>query len=129
VLVTPFEVAVAPSPATPAKPTAFGSSEELWVDEGVAVEKTVDNTVDWPSEMVTTDPLAEEAEARLSEARVEDGGTTVVWPLDSDVVKGSSDLVMVWTSPFDWVARNKMFRSIEELESVACESVSEVEDA
>jgi hypothetical protein len=79
--------------------------------------------------MATTEPLAEEAEARLSEERVEDGGTTVVCPLDNDVVKGSSDLVMVWTSPLDWVAKNRMFESIEELESVAWESVSEVEDA
>jgi hypothetical protein len=127
--VIPFEVAVAPSPATPAKPTPLGSSEELWVDEGVGVEKNVDSTVDWPSEMVTTDPLADEAEARLSEARVEDGGTTVVWPLDSDVVKGASDLVMVWTSPLDWVAKKRMFKSMDELESVAWESVSVVEDA
>jgi len=45
VLEIPFEVAVAPSPATPANPMPLGSSEEAWVEDAVAVEKTVDRTV------------------------------------------------------------------------------------
>lgn len=114
VLETLPEVAVAPSPATPARPTPLGSSEELWVDDGEAVEKTVDRTVEPSLEITVTEPL-------------EDGGMVAAWPSAKDVVKGSSDLVMVVTSPLDCVARYKALRSTEELESVACESVDDVE--
>ena len=74
--------------------------------------------------------LTEEAEMRLSEAADEDAGTTISEPPPlNDVVNGSSDRVRVATSPSDWVSKYKRLRSIEELESVALESVLDVEDA
>lgn len=117
----PLEVAVAPSPATPARPTPLGSSEVLWVDEGEAVENTVDRTVDPSLEITVTEPLGEDV------APLEDGAIVATWPSAKDVVNGSSDRVIVVTSPLDWVARYKASRSIEELESVVCESLDEVE--
>lgn len=121
VLEMPLEVAVAPSPATPARPTPLGSSEELWVDDGEAVEKTVDRTVDPSVEITVTEPLGEDV------APLEDGEIVATWPSAKDVVNGSSDRVIVVTSPLDWVAKYKALRSIEELESVVCESLEEVE--
>jgi hypothetical protein len=100
VLETPFDVAVAPSPATPARPTPSASSEELCVEDGEAVEKAVDRTVVSSFEMVVTYALTEEAGTRLSEAAEEDGGTTISEPL-IDVVNGSSERVRVDTSPSD----------------------------
>jgi hypothetical protein len=100
VLETPFDVAVAPSPATPASPTPSGSSEELCVEDGEAVEKAVDRTVVWSFEIVVIYALTEEAEVRLSEAAEEDAGTTISEPL-IDVVNGSSERVRVDTSPSD----------------------------
>ena len=73
--------------------------------------------------------LTEGAEMRLSEETDEDGGTTISEAPLIDVVNGSSDRVRVATSPLDWVSKYKRLRSIEELESVALESVPEVEDA
>ena len=58
---------------------------------------------------------------------LEDGETVAAWPSAKDVVKGTSDLVIVVTSPLDCVARYKALRSIEELESVACELLDDVE--
>lgn len=121
VLEIPLEVAVAPSPATPARPTPLGSSEELWVDEGEAVENTVDRTVDPSLEITVTEPLGEDV------APLEDGAIVATSPSAKDVVNGSSDRVMVVTSPLDCVARYKASRSIEELESVIWESLDEVE--
>jgi hypothetical protein len=51
--------------------------------------------------MVVTYALTEEAEVRLSEATDEDGGTTTSDPPLNDVVNGSSDRVIVDTSPLD----------------------------
>lgn len=58
---------------------------------------------------------------------LDDAGMVAAWPSAKDVVKGSSDLVIVVTSPLDCVARYKALRSIEEFESVACESLDDVE--
>lgn len=75
----PFEVAVAPSPAAPAMPTPFvESSEELCVDDGVAVEKTVDRTVDRSFEIVVTDPLCLDEDPCVLDPRDDEGDIVAV---------------------------------------------------
>jgi hypothetical protein len=76
-------------------------SEEGWVDVGVSAENTVETKVDWSLEIVITDPLVEEDDARLLVLRVADGETVAVCPSERVVVNGSLDRVMVATSPFD----------------------------
>jgi hypothetical protein len=129
VLVIPLEVDVAPSPEIPARPTPLDSSEESWVGDAEAVEKTVDSTVDRPLEMVMINSLADGLKILLPESLVEVAGMIAVWPSESDVVNGSFERVKVSMSPLDWVAKNKTFKSIDELESVACASVLEVDEA
>ena len=51
--------------------------------------------------MVVTYALTEEAEMSLSEAADEDAGTTISEPPLNDLVNGSSDRVIVETSPSD----------------------------
>ena len=51
--------------------------------------------------MVVTYALTEEADTRLSETTDEDAGTTISEPPLNDVVNGSSDRVIVDTSPLD----------------------------
>lgn len=113
VLVIPFDVAVAPSPAAPTNPVPSDSSEETGVYSGDAlvdvvgsVENTVEMKVDRSLEIVVTDPraevsLAEEEAARLLVLLVADGETVAVCPSESVVVKDSLDRVIVVTSPFD----------------------------
>jgi hypothetical protein len=109
VLVILFDVAVAPSPATPASPTPSDSSDdagvesgEVWEGVGVSdVEKTVETRVDWSLEIVVRDPLAEEDTARLLVLLVADGEIVAVCPSESVVVNDLLDRVIVVTSPFD----------------------------
>jgi hypothetical protein len=123
VLVMPFDVAVAPSPAAPTNPVPSDSSEETgvdsgdaWVDVAASVENTVERKVDRSLKIVLTDPLAEvlladvslegvslaeEDAARLLVLLVADGETVAVCPSESVVVNDSLDRVIVSTSPFD----------------------------
>lgn len=128
-LTTPSEVAVAPSPAAPAMPTPLGSSEELCVDDGVAVEKTVDRTVDPSLEIVVTDPLCLDEDPCVLDPREDEGDMVAVWPSESVVVKDSSERVKVSTSPPERVARKRAARSTDELESVVREPLREVAEA
>lgn len=124
----PEEVAVAPSPAAPARPTPPESSDEPWVDEAVAVENMVERTVDPSLEMVVTDPLEPVGELSLSDVREDDGEMVAVRPSESVVEKTSSERVNVSTSPLEKVAKNKALKSME-LESVVWEDVREVAEA
>lgn len=83
------------------------------------MEKIVDRTVDWSSDMVVTDPEDRLADPLVLELGlpVEEGDTVAVCPSESVVVNSSSDRVNVSTSPSESVPRKSALKSTEELES------------
>lgn len=117
VLAMPLEVPVAPWSAAPAIPTPEESSEAFEVDEGSAVEKIVDRTVDCSSEIVVT----RADDFRPLELIDDEGDIVADRPSDNVVLYASSDRVMVSTSPSERVAKNRALRSIDEVESAELE--------